>query len=235
MSVPKISVIMPVYNCDKFISQAVKSVLDQTFKDFELIIIDDGSTDKTLSIIGKIQDKRIKVFRNEKNLGIAKSLNEGLKLSRGKYIARADADDINMVDRFKIQINFLEKNIEFVLVGSNVELIDQNDKKIGLKMYPESDFALRRSFFIRNQILHPTVMMIKKVVKRVGGYNTYVNGAEDYDLFFRLMEVGKVYNIQKNLVKRRIHENVVTNKNHIKVELLAILVRIIHLSKLVKF
>ncbi len=230
MKNPKVSVIMPVYNSEKYLDKALESILSQSFKDYELIIIDDGSNDGTNEIISRIKDKRTKVITNKKNLGVAKSLNIGLKRAKGEYTARCDSDDINDKDRFKIQVNFLDKNKDYVLVGSSFEIIDEKGRKIGETMLPETDEEIKRKILIRNPILHPSVIYRRKVALKVGGYREFLNGVEDYDLFFRLLRSGKLHNLREKLVKRRWHKNVVTRKSHIKVELLALLVRLLNLG-----
>jgi glycosyltransferase involved in cell wall biosynthesis len=167
---PLISVVMPVLNGEKYIGEAVKSVLNQTFKKFELIIINDGSTDNTLKVIDQFKDKRIRIIINEKNLGLVKAINKGIFAAKGKYIARCDADDINKEDRFKKQIDFLEKNSNYVLVGSTVELIDELGKKIdeslvrkGYNSLPITDAQIRKEVLVRNPISHPSIMIRKSL------------------------------------------------------------------------
>src|SRR5688500_15226048 len=124
---PAISVVMSAYNSDKYIAKAIESILNQTFKDFEFIIINDGSKDESLKIIKRYgkKDKRIVLIDNKKNLGLIKSLNKGLKIAKGKYIARMDSDDIAMPQRFKIQLDYLDKNRNIFLVGTSFEQIDK--------------------------------------------------------------------------------------------------------------
>lgn len=232
MKNPEISVLLPAYNSAKYIKESVLSILKQSYKDFELIIINDGSTDKTMKVVSELQDERIVLINNSKNLGVSKSLNLGLKIAKGKYIARCDSDDVNDLDRFKKQRIFLKKNKKYVLVGSNAFLINKNGEIIGVKKYPESDKELRKKLIIRNQILHPSVFYRKAVAMKVGGYSNFLNGAEDYDFFLKLSQFGKLCNLQENLVKRRIHDQVITKKMHFKIEVLAIFVRLIHLRKL---
>ncbi len=229
MKNPKLSVVMPVFNSEKYLKQSVKSVLNQTYKDFEFIIINDGSTDKTLSIIKTFKDSRIKIISNKKNLGVAKSLNLGLKKSKGEYVARFDGDDISFPDRFETQVNFLNKNKEYVLVGSQADLIDGKGNLIRKTSLPESDLKIRNKIIFRNPIIHPSVMFRKNVVFYLKGYREIFNGAEDYDLWFRLLKFGKFKNFSTPLIKRRWHSEVVTQKNHIRIELKALFVRIVNL------
>ncbi len=236
MKNPKITVLMPVYNCSRYIGESINSILNQSFKDFELIIIDDGSTDETFKVIKKIRSKKIKLFKNKHNLGIAKCLNIGLKKARGEFIARCDGDDINFSERFKIQKDFLESRPDYVLVSSNAFLINEQGKNIGKLIFPSSDKAVRRIIFLKNPIIHSAVMYRKKTIKKINGYRELFNlGGEDYDLWFRLMKQGKFRTLPKFLIKRRITENVFTKKFHFRIEVLALLVRVINLPLLLKF
>jgi glycosyltransferase involved in cell wall biosynthesis len=233
----KLSVIMPVYNGQKYLRKALVSILNQTYKDFELIIINDGSTDETHKILSTIRDNRLKVLNNTKNIGVTKSLNIALKLAQGEYIARADADEINIKKRFQEQVDFLNSNPDYVGVGSKFHLIDEDDKplqekevRVGYKSISITDKEIRQKLIIRNQIIHPSVMIRKKALKRVGYYREIFNGAEDYDLWFRLLRIGKFCNLPTELIKRRWHKEVVTRNSHIKIELLALVVRLLNLD-----
>lgn len=232
---------MPVYNGEKFLKDAILSILNQTYRNFELIIINDASTDSTMDVINSFHDKRIKLLINSSNLGVAKSLNKGLKKAKGEYIARCDADDINLEKRFEIQVRFLEHNKDYVLVGSNFEFINSSgkiikdwDKKINSifpvqKNLPLSDRDIRRKMLFRNQILHPSTMFRRKAVLKAGCYKEIFNGAEDYELWFRMLKIGKFQNLADCLVQRRWHQNAIATKNHLKIEILALFIRIFNL------
>ncbi len=131
---PKVSVIMSVYNGDKYLREAIESILNQTFTDFEFIIVNDGSTDNSLEIIESYDDERIKTINNKKNIGLTKSLNKALKFAKGKYIARQDADDVSLPNRFEKQVEYLDSHPEVALVGTSVYLIDENGKIIGKRI-----------------------------------------------------------------------------------------------------
>lgn len=232
---PMLSAVMPVYNGEDFVLRAIRSILTQSFKEFELIVVNDGSTDNTLELLKSIRDKRLSIISSEKNLGLAKAMNLGIRNTEGKYIAKCDADDINVPGRFKEQLNFLEKNKDYVLVGSNAYAINTNGKKIGSIVMPETDKEIKINLIKKNCIIHPTVMYRADVVKKINGYREFFNkGAEEYDLWFRLLDYGKSYNLQKKLIKRRFHDNVYTKKHHFKVEMMALLVRFIHLFDYLK-
>lgn len=232
MNQPKVSIIMPVYNNQDYIKEAIDSVISQTFKDWELIIIDDASSDHTADIIKTYKDKRIIFLKNDRNEGVTASLNKGLKRATGEFVARIDSDDICMPDRFELQVEFLDNNPKTVIVGSNAEIINSSGEKISITDLPMTDLEIRNRLFIKNPLLHPSIMLRRKILSKCGQYNEKFNGAEDYELWFRLLLLGRAYNFKKTLIKRRIHDNVVTKKFRYKVEAKAMLARILHIKDL---
>lgn len=202
-----ISVVMSVYNGEKYLSEAIESVLNQTYKDFEFIIINDGSSDNSLEIIKKYQnqDERIGLISRE-NKGLVASLNEGIEKAKGKYIARMDADDICLATRFEEQIEYMEKN-KLDLCGSWIETFDEKNI-LNVWKYPETHSDIEfRSFFMCS-FAHPSVM-IKKIVFDKLKYENET--AEDYRLWCDILANGyKVGNIQKVLLKYRLHNNQLT-------------------------
>lgn len=223
---PIISVIMSVRNGEAHLWKAVNSILDQSFKDFEFIIVDDASNDLTSEILKKISDKRVKILRNKNKKGLTKSLNRALMKSRGKYIARMDADDIARLDRLEKQFRFLEKNLGYGIVGSWVKLIDEKGKQKGLLKFPVSYKRIVQKIFICNPLRHPTVIFNKELIERNGFYDEKLDGAEDYDLWLRLAKHTKIANISLPLLKYRIHEKRVSEKEEKKVLKAAIKARI---------
>ncbi len=217
MSTSEISVIFPAYNAEKYISEAIESILSQTFHDFELIIVDDGSTDNTRSIIEKFskKDSRIRPLFNEKNLGVVESLNRAIDISKGKYIARMDHDDISLPERLATQIRFFEEHPEIAAVGSNVILIDDKGDTIGIRRLPETPEEIGKFLVLGNQLVHPTVMLRREVFGVVGKYKKVLH-AEDYHLWIEMVKKGlKLYNIQIPLMKYRMidpHKVTITNK-----------------------
>lgn len=233
MKNPKISVIMSVKNGMPLLKESVESILGQTFKNFEFIIVDDASTDQTWKYLKSLKDERIKLTKNKKNLGVAKSLNVALQASIGDYAARMDSDDISLPIRFQKQIEFLETHKEYLLIGSQVQWVDEkNDPAEGFNV-PQTDDEIRKKLIWRNQIHHATVMFRKSDIEKIGGYRAFLNGIEDYDLWFRIIRKGKVANLSERLVRRRVHPKAITQKNHIKTELLAIVVRAINIFSLI--
>lgn len=210
----KISVVMPAYNAEKYVADAIESILNQTFTDFEFIIIDDRSTDNTWEIIKGYKDKRIKAFRNEKNVGFTKSIKKGIAKSKGDVIARMDADDISMPSRFEKQIKVLENGYD--VVGSHLLSIDEKGRKIKLRKYKKN---INEVIKIESPLGHPSTMYSKKSYESVGGYDESLNPADDYDLWLRLHLKGfKITNVTKPLLKYRLHE-VQTKSSRTKITL----------------
>ncbi len=200
---PKISVIMSVYNGEKYLGEAIDSVLGQTFTDFDFIIVNDGSTDGSPGIIQSYRDERIRVINNEKNIGLTKSLNKAIKESDGEYIARQDADDISLPERFEEQVWFLEEQQEVALLGTSIYRIDSDGKTIGKMVMlarPTMKDLLRG-----NQFNHGSVMFRRKLLDAVGGYNDLFRYVQDYDLWLRIARHHEVRNLTKLLYKLRSH------------------------------
>jgi len=201
---PTISVIMPVYNAEKYIDEAIQSILNQSYEDFEFLIINDCSTDATEKIILSYKDKRIKYYANQENLGVAKTLNKGLKYAKGKYIARMDADDVSMINRFEEQIKHMK---QYDIVGSNIIIVDEHTKQIGLREYEQNIDNIIKT---KSPVAHPTVMIKRKLLQR--GYDTEFEAAQDYELWLYLYSQGaKIKNIQQYLLKYRQHKNTIKN------------------------
>lgn len=202
----KLSVILPVRNGEKYIHDAVKSVLNQTYTNFEFIIINDGSTDQTLNIINSFNDKRIKVITTT-GIGLVNALNLAIENSSFDLIARMDADDICIEDRFEIQLKYFEdKNVG--VVCSNVEIIDENSYRIGYSKdnYTSKEELLNMLTFKTKSkpIIHPSVMIRKELLETIKGYRHF-SSAEDRDLWLRLFNKCTFVRIQKNLLKYRIN------------------------------
>lgn len=207
MNEPLVSVIMGIYNCESTLERAVKSIVNQTYKNWELILCDDGSKDDTFHIAENLaqDEKRILVIRNDKNQGLAYTLNHCLEYVKGKYVARMDADDVSFPERFDEQVRYLENHTEIDLVGSNRIIFDE-EREYGLR--GSIEFPNSRSMLYGSPFAHPTVMLKRSVYQKLNGYTVSKNTkrAEDLDLWFRFFEAGfKGYNIQKPLL--RYHES----------------------------
>ncbi len=205
MKQPLVSIIMGAYNCEDTISNCIKSILKQTYPNWEFIICDDCSTDNTLSIIKKFQeqDNRIIIIHNEENLRLAASLNKCLEIAKGKYIARMDADDESLPERIERQVNFMEKNKEFDVVGCSRIIFDEKGEK-GIRKSIE--FPNKNNLLKSTPFAHPTIMMKKEIYEKLGGYvsNNSTMRAEDLELWFRFYEKNyRGYNIQNPLYKYR--------------------------------
>lgn len=211
MSTPEISVLLPVYNCEKYIGLAIQSMLDQTFTNFELIILNDGSTDNTLAEINKFNDKRI-VLLDKVNEGITATLNKGIDVAKGKYIARMDGDDISMPERLQKQYDFMETHPDITLTDTLVIKIDEEGKETK-KEFRESfeNWKDYKKKFIRGtDIFHPTIMIKGNVLRK---YRYTAKYYEDYFLFLLLINDGhKFYKIPEYLLCYRESENSIINK-----------------------
>lgn len=207
MQNPKISVVMSVYNGERYLRQSVESILKQTFDDFEFIIIDDGSTDNASGILEEYQksDSRIRLLRQE-NMGLTRSLNRGINLAKGEYIARMDSDDISTPERLAKEVGFLDENTEFVLVGSWADVIDDGGaSKIVWKSphYPASDLMCRWRLLFNNCFMHSSVMFRREAVLKLGGYDENLRQGQDYDLWVKMAAAGKIANLPLMLTKLR--------------------------------
>ena len=186
--IPKVTVLMPVYNGAEYLHQAIDSVLNQTFSDFEFLIINDGSTDTTEEIILSCDDPRIRYVKNEHNIGLTATLNKGLELASGEYVARVDSDDVMQPQRLELQYEFLKSNPDITVVGSWWGHIDESGKDPGyITKVPLEPFscALMMYFDGENPVGHPCVMYRKNAIRQIGGYNEEYSHAEDLELWFR--------------------------------------------------
>lgn len=199
-----ISVILPNFNGMPYLKTAVNSIISQTHKDFELIIVDDGSKDNSLGYLNGLKEKQIKLIKNKTNIGIAKSLNKAIRLSKGKYIARMDADDIANPTRLKTQLQFMLNNKDISLCGTWAEKINRKGQKIGVIEYPTSDKIIKKVLPYYNPVIHPSWFIKKDVYKKLNGYKNDYNGAEDYEFLLRARNHFGIANIPKILLKYRV-------------------------------
>lgn len=211
-----VSVIMPVYNGDKFLAAAIESVLKQTHKNIELIIVDDGSSDRSFAIAKRFasRDKRVKVLTNIQNKGIPLTLNKAIKNSTGDFIARVDADDVIHPRRLKSQVEFLKRNTDLVAVGSWVNEINEHGDVIGKREAPLKHQEIYEMMGYVNGIQNPSAMFNRKMVpKSFEWYKKDHEICEDLDLFFRIVKYGKFANIPDYLTSYRIHNDNISLKN----------------------
>ncbi len=210
MSAPMISVVMPTYNSEKYVAEAVESILTQTFGDFEFLIINEyGSDDATAGIINSFHDPRIRVIQNTRKLGVSESLNEGLRRAKGKYIARMDSDDISVRYRFEKQVNYMESNPHIGILGGW-------QKAFGLAEYTAPVFEehrfIKASMFFRCSIWHATVFFRRDEVFEHGLFYNPDFLAEDYELWLRAVDAVQCANLQEVLVHYRLSEDNRTNQ-----------------------
>ncbi len=230
---PKISVVMSVYNGEKYLKSAVESILGQSFGDFEFIIVDDGSTDRSLDLLKAFQkqDERIKII-SRGNKGLISSLNEGIKLAEGDYIARMDADDISKTTRLEKQLKYMEEN-NLMVCGTWAEGIDSLGNKIKDMDYPPSEKKIKSFSLLHNPFIHPSVMFRKDIFEKVGGYKKFFKHIEDYELWTRIVFKYKTGNIPEALLEYRLHNDQITQRRNLQMRLKGVLVRILALYRFV--
>ncbi len=215
---PLVSVLMAVYNSERYLVQAVESILNQTYQNFEFVIIDDGSRDRSLKILQRYaaKDARIRLISRE-NRGIPKTRNELLANSNGEFIAVMDADDIARRDRLMVQVNFLQQHPEVVCVGSIQDWIDEAGRFLGQPPVPETNTEIQR-LMLQGQCLinNPSTMMRRVAVMQVGGYDETLAQAEDVDLFLKLGEIGELANLPQALVQYRQRTDSITGTHQFR-------------------
>lgn len=210
---PKVSVVMAVFNSERYIRQAIESILNQEFKNFEFIIINDCSGDNSLEMIKDYskKDKRITVINNHSNQGAASARNSGIKVARGKYIAIMDSDDISVLDRFKKSVAFLDAHKEIGLLGGAYKVIDEQGAEIGTVATFVKDIDIRRQMFIGCPFGHGTTMIRKSALDHVGSYNKDMHSSHDYDLWARVAKKYKMANLSTILCSWRINTKGITS------------------------
>jgi glycosyltransferase involved in cell wall biosynthesis len=220
MSAPAVTVLMPVYNAERFVGQTVDSVLAQGFRDFEFLIINDGSTDRSLEILQSYADRddRIRLL-SRPNTGYVAALNEGLGLARGEFIARIDADDLADPRRLELQLARMRPEPGLVALGSNAWAMDEEGRLLGDYDVPLTHEEIEAAHLRgSSSVHHPAVMLRPEVVKRVGGYRKELMPCEDFDLWLRLGEVGRLANLPEKLLTKRLFAGSAVASNLAKTE-----------------
>jgi len=215
---PTISVLMSVYNADRYLAEAIESILNQTLDDFEFLITDDGSTDRSLKILQRYaaEDSRIKLITRP-NTGFVVALNELLALAQGEFIARMDADDVALPQRFAQQVALLRREPMVVCVGGAQDKIDEAGRVLIHHEDPLHDTEIQRMALCgKVPINHPSAMMRRKAILQVGGYDAALYPAEDLDLWLRLGEIGKLANLPETVLKYRQHANSISEKRQVE-------------------
>jgi hypothetical protein len=206
LSTPYVSVVLPVRDCERYIAQAIKSIVEQTFRNLELIVVDDGSSDRTLAILAEwaAQDRRIWVLARPRS-GLVAALEAGRAVAKGMYIARMDADDIADPERLRRQVEYLDRHARVLAVGGQIELIDVEGRSLGCRVFPVTPAGCRAYLKRGAPFCHPAVMIRSDALALVGGYRTSFEPAEDMDLWLRLAEIGELANLDVNVLRYRVH------------------------------
>lgn len=226
MNSKTLSVLMPFFNVEKTLDVSISSILDQSYKDFDLYLVDDGSNDNSYEIASKRtkEDHRIILTQNIKNIGLSRSLNNIIFDLKTDYIARMDADDEAYKNRFKNQINFLEKNKEISILGTNVDYFE-NNVFLDSSNLPIDNNSIKNKLSRSNVIIHPSVMMRTNFLKDIGGYKNFFTNGQDYELWLRARKNYNFINLEDKLLKYKI-----VPKKNFKNDLYGIFARIINLS-----
>ncbi|HEX2925590.1 MAG TPA: glycosyltransferase [Ruminiclostridium sp.] len=209
VEIPKISILMPVYNTEKYLSRSIESVLSQTFKDFEIIAVDDGSNDNSVKLLEEYsrKDSRVKVFQNEKNRGVSYSLNHAIRHASAPLVARMDSDDIMVRDRLEKQFAYMQQNPDCVVLGGQELYINEKDEITGSTRFPLTDKEIKSKFFFFQPIADPTSMYNRSKIPAGEFYfDENLTVAEGLDLYFRLFKYGKFANLKDGLVLYRQRE-----------------------------
>lgn len=215
-SMPKVSIIMAAFNVEGYISAAIESCLSQTFEDFELLIHDDGSSDRTLDIAKSYEarDRRIQVTSSS-NLGPSAARNIICNRARGEYLAILDADDECLPNRLELQKSFLDRNLDYVLVGGQIHFMEEDGSVVGPVFLPTDHEEIDANHMMAQcKVYHSTVMMRTSAFLEVGGYNVQLPNAEDYDLWLRMAELGKLINLESVVARYRLRESSLSGQDY---------------------
>lgn len=202
---PILSIVMPVYNAEPFIRESVSSILSQTFRDYELIVVDDGCTDASMDIVSSFRDSRIRILKNEKNSGIVFSRNHGLSEAQGSFVAQFDADDVAMPDKFEKQIKFLQDNTQFGMIGSWAILINEKGEAAGKKWRINAPPGRIPAILLFMNYFVQSAVVARKEVLPNGFYTSGYDLVEDYKMWFDISRTCKVWNFPEYLVRYRVH------------------------------
>jgi glycosyltransferase involved in cell wall biosynthesis len=223
---PTVSVIMSVYNGEPYLHEAIESIINQTFTDFEFIIINDGSTDSSGEIITDYKEKDSRIYMvDQGNTGLTKALNKAIKMAKGKYLARQDADDISKENRLEIQYNYLEQHKNIVLLGTGAYLIDENGEIFYKYNVIEGSEKLKKKLNNNNQFIHGSIMVRSSVMKKIGWYNENFRKAQDYELFLRISKNYLVNNLNTPLYKLRIWSQSISESDAFDQQLMGYIAR----------
>ena len=206
MKIPVVSVVTRAFNCQKYIAQAIESILDQTFQDFEMVIVDDASTDGTAAILKSYaqQDDRIRVFRNETNQGPVKTMNIGLKQARGEFVAVQDDDDLSLPHRLETEVSLLRAHPQIAMVGSGGIFVDEEGEELMVSTHEfKNSEEVKQYLRERCTFTHSSVMFRKRALEAIGWYDEFFLYSHDYDVYLRLAEKYDILYYEEPLAKRR--------------------------------
>ncbi|MFL2603723.1 MAG: glycosyltransferase family 2 protein [Flavobacteriaceae bacterium] len=212
MNSKSVSILLPVYNGEKFITQAINSIFDNSYQNFEIVLIDDGSTDNTVPLVNKFKDDRIHLFKKS-NSGLVESLNYGISKCKNEIIMRMDADDKLHPSKIELQLSsFLKRKV--VLIGTEAKVFNEYDSKLTNIYLPAYHEDIVHSMInLRPGLIHGTIMFYKEAIEKVKMYSTKLEHAEDYDLFYRLAKIGELSNLKEQLYYIRKHDQNVSHLN----------------------
>ncbi len=221
---PKVSIVTSVHNGEAFLEQCVHSILDQTFRDFEFIVLNNGSTDGTAQILNQLRDPRLRIIHQE-NLGVTRSLDKGVRMARADLIARLDADDYSFPNRLKRQVNFMDKNLDYALCGS--KFLELTGDKVSSQKVPfvENDENIRSILSCYNPFAHSAVIFRKQSFIDAGGYDERFTFGIDYDLWIRMLQTGKGYILEDELTMIRLSAESMSFQNRRKQKLEGLSIR----------
>jgi glycosyltransferase involved in cell wall biosynthesis len=211
---PLVSVLMPVYNAEPYLGEAIRSIINQSFNDFELVICNDGSTDRSKKIIQSFDDKRIVYIENEKNIGIIGSRNKMVSIAKGDFLAVMDSDDLSSPHRLEKQVKFLKANPQYGICGSWAIKINQNNKRLGYIQMPSKNEEIRINLLFQSSFVHSSVCLRRSLLKDFF-YSKEFPVAEDYDLWVHLANTTKMYNIPEYLLFYRWHHGNISKEKQL--------------------
>jgi GT2 family glycosyltransferase len=202
-----VTVLLAVYNGADFVRTSMESIIEQTYHDWDLLIVDDASTDETPALLHNLaaKERRITVIRNKANYGLATSLNIGWRQAQGELIARADADDWSSPRRLACQVEFMERHPEVAVLGTGAALVDELGRSLGIALRPEQHEVLTREIYKKNPFIHPSVMMRRNFLTALGGYDERLRRSQDYDLWLRGYRCYHYHNLPEVLIRYKVH------------------------------
>lgn len=208
---PLVSVVIPLYNTEKYIEVALESIINQTYKNIEIVVSNDGSTDKSIDLVRKYKDKRIKIVNSKKNYGISSALNKGVLASKGKYIAIMDSDDWSYPDRISKQVQLMENNPNVVLSSGDMDMCDGDLQFKSTRRYPLTNSEIRKVLLKYDPIVHAASIWRRDAMLKTNLYPLYVkNTCHDYCVIFEISKYGDFQNIPESLIKCRIRDDSIT-------------------------